>query len=51
MELGQRLKAKRKEQKISAEYIAKELGVVPRTLHIFSNVETGILTMLESSYL
>ena len=37
MELGQRLKAKRKEQKISAEYIAKELGVSVSTVYRYED--------------
>lgn len=37
MELGQRLKAKRKEQKISAEYLAKELGVSVSTVYRYED--------------
>lgn len=37
MELGQRLKAKRKEKKLSAEYIAKELGVSVSTVYRYED--------------
>ena len=37
MELGQRLKAKRKEKKLSAEYIAKKLGVSVSTVYRYED--------------
>lgn len=37
MELGQRLREKRKEKKISAEYLAKELGVSVSTVYRYED--------------
>lgn len=37
MELGQRLREKRKEKKISAEYLAKELGVSVSTIYRYED--------------
>lgn len=37
MELGQRLREKRKERKISAEYLAKELGVSVSTVYRYED--------------
>lgn len=48
MELGQRLKAKRKEQKISAEYIAKELGVSVSTVYRYE--DSSIVKIPVSTY-
>lgn len=37
MDLGKRLKAKRKEKNISAEYLAKELGISVSTVYRFED--------------
>ena len=48
MELGQRLREKRKEKKISAEYLAKELGVSVSTVYRYE--DTSIVKIPVSTF-
>lgn len=48
MDLGKRLKAKRKEKNISAEYLAKELGISVSTVYRYE--DSSILKIPVSTF-
>ena len=48
MDLGKRLKAKRKEKNISAEYLAKELGISVSTIYRYE--DSSILKIPVSTF-